>query len=92
MSDSHNRRGFISAIWPVPFLSALLHGSQTNDGNQISRICSHRWRKGNLWALTAAGPEEPNYAPPSGIVQIEICTGCGVLRIPSERLGSIVAL
>ena len=46
--------------------------------------CKHDWQQGPFYLKVAATYEEPDYYPPSGMVKVEHCTLCGLLRLPES--------
>lgn len=53
----------------------------------VPTICSperHTWVSGPFYVKVAASAEEPNYYPPAGLVRIEHCTKCGLMRLPDD--------
>ena len=42
----------------------------------------HNWIKGRFYIMCATTLEEPEYYAPQGIVRIEYCEICGLLRLP----------
>lgn len=44
--------------------------------------CSHDWVEGPFYVKVAVSYEEPKYYPPQGLVNVEHCTKCGLLRLP----------
>lgn len=47
--------------------------------------CEHRFVEGPFWITASVTYEEPTYYPPSGLVKVEHCTGCGMLRLPEAE-------
>ena len=42
------------------------------------------WAQGPFYIRVAASYEEPQYYPPSALIQVEHCTVCGLLRLPAD--------
>lgn len=47
----------------------------------------HRWVAGPYYIKAAVTYEEPTYYPPSGLVKVEHCTHCGLLRLGDSARG-----
>lgn len=49
--------------------------------------CDHadgKWEESRFWIKAEVTSEEPDYYPPQGLVRLEICTGCRMVRIPDD--------
>ena len=44
----------------------------------------HQWVAGPFYVPVAMSGEEPQYYPPQGLLPIEHCLTCGLLRLPKE--------
>lgn len=42
------------------------------------------WVLGPFYITVAVSQEEPTYYPPGGLVNVEHCRHCGMLRLPRE--------
>jgi len=47
-------------------------------------LCYHEWVKGPFWIKASITWEEPEYYPPQGLINLEHCVQCGLLRIPKD--------
>ena len=45
---------------------------------------THAWTRGPFYVIAAVSWEEPTYYPPQGLIGIEHCTSCGLLRLPES--------
>ena len=45
-------------------------------------ICPHNWVSGPFYVMVAVTYEEPDYYPPQGMIPVEHCTLCGLIRLP----------
>ena len=54
----------------------------------MTMVCEHNnnWVPSKLWVKYERTFEEPKFYPPSGLLNLEICTECGVLRVPPDML------
>lgn len=43
--------------------------------------CEHNWVPSKIWVRYERTYEEPKFYPPSGLLNLEICTKCGTLRV-----------
>jgi hypothetical protein len=50
----------------------------------MSEACEHDFKEGPFWIKVASSYEEPVYYPPQGIVKVEHCVKCGILRLPEQ--------
>lgn len=46
--------------------------------------CEHEWVLGPFYVKVAVTWEEPTYYPPQGLVNVEHCAKCGLLRLPES--------
>ena len=47
--------------------------------------CNHTWQaKSGFYLNVSVTDEEPNYYPPQGLIQVEVCHSCGAIRLPSD--------
>lgn len=44
-------------------------------------ICEHKFISGPYWITCAGSREEPAYYPPQGVVPVEHCFKCGIIRL-----------
>ena len=52
--------------------------------NEI-KDCEHEWeKKSGFYISVCVTFEEPEYYPPMGIIQLEVCSKCGALRLPNN--------
>lgn len=59
-------------------------GPRVNPDNVLNVPCTHEWVKGPFYIKVAVTYEEPRYYSPGGLVNIEHCKKCGVLRLPKD--------
>ena len=48
--------------------------------------CDHDWKTSKIWVKYERTFEEPEFYPPSGLSNLEICIKCGVLRVPLDAI------
>ena len=47
--------------------------------------CKHEWeQQSGFYVAVCISDEEPNYYPPAGLVQLEVCPRCGAMRLPND--------
>jgi len=54
--------------------------------------CRHEWTShSGFYVHVCVTSEEPNYYPPCGLIELEVCPKCGTIRLPSgaESWGGI---
>jgi hypothetical protein len=44
----------------------------------------HTWSTGPFYIKAAHAYEEPQFYPPQGLVRVEHCVECGILRLPMD--------
>lgn len=64
-----DRRGFIGGLFALVGLSA-------------EQEHKHDWKRGPFYLTAAKTYEEPGYYPPSTLLNVEHCIGCGLIRLP----------
>ena len=69
------RRGFLASFL-VPLLPSIGVAEH-----------HHRWVEGPFYLTVASTWEEPGYEPPRGLIKVEYCADCGILRIPMDLAG-----
>ena len=53
-------------------------------------MCDHDWRKSNLRVHLKTRPKSPPDLPPYyRLFELELCTKCGLLRVPIESISSL---
>lgn len=46
--------------------------------------CEHLWiQESGFYISVCVSFEEPNFYPPAGKIQVEVCPNCGALRLPT---------
>ncbi len=46
--------------------------------------CCHTWEKDSgFYVSVCVTYEEPDYYPPQGLIQLEVCPRCGLVRVPN---------
>ena len=48
---------------------------------KIPTLCPHDWKSGPFYVMVAVAYEEPDYYPPQGMIPVEHCTLCGLIRL-----------
>lgn len=85
------KRTIDDILWPaigiglglICFLS-LFGDCRANAAETTTPVCLHEWVKGPFWIKAAITWEEPEYYAPQGIINIEHCVQCGLIRIPKD--------
>ncbi len=73
---------FIAALLGISTLPAL---AESKDIINQSPMHTHLWVKGPFYLMVANSMEEPDYYPPSGMVKLEFCKICGIVRVPLDH-------
>ncbi len=78
------RRGGLASL-------AALSGAETATGGVLAKEedvstfwCDHERVKGPYYVSAAVHPEETKYFAPHGMINIEHCIRCGLLRLPKK--------
>jgi len=83
MTEYETRYHFSDKYWGTYFTSQYEKIYSVNT-TLITEICNHNWVLGKYYIRYCVTYEEPQYYPPQGLMQIEYCTKCGIIRIPKE--------
>ena len=57
------------------------------EGKQEMTYCRHDFKVSPFFVLMALTSEEPTYYPPCGMARLEMCSKCGVIRLPTVYHG-----
>jgi len=83
-----NRKKFFASIFGV--LGVARAQQSGVKANPISTsIHVHDW-KPCAWITWDDSYEVPNYYPPSKLIRVHVCSGCGLIRVPPDNLESVL--